>query len=698
MPAPISQVSAHRVGPSGFRSARRSTILIVSAALVIAALTWIAVAAQIAVERRDAEREAIAQNGQRAMMLQQYVIRTLDAAAIATRHIAELDRTEARARLRGTRDRPALIGGPIAQNRAFVGLSVIDAQGNIVGSTMVTAGAMPNLRDHPAFQVHVGRDTGELFVGKPAASERLLGKVIWLSRRLSDADGRFTGVVAITMDPTQLTSIYEEAAVQESEVAWVVGLDGVVRARRTSFDVTAGEDIGSTRMFQLQARTAQGSYVADGPWDHQPRYVSVRRVPGYPLFVSYTVRRSEVLAPVEAHARVFLLVALLVTLATGLVAGLLIRALRRRDQRGAELAAAKQRLEEAQRVGSIGDWQVDLETRATRWSPQLFAMYRRDPALGAPSTAEFEAWLDPASLERHRAGAEAVRESGEAASWEIEARLPDGSTGHHLVSAVATRDEDGRIVGLHGTTQDIGDRKRLEALQAEVAHLSRVEAMNAMASTLAHELNQPLAAASNFLYAARRTVLDPARSREEAAEVVEMGRSQVALAGEIIRRVRSMVAREPTRLVPVALGTILDDVQALLPAIETDRRVEIGRDLAPDGKMIVGDRVQVQQVLMNLVRNAAQAAAGDPRPSIVVRSAPAADNQVRVSVEDNGPGFPADGEEPFSPFVTGKEGGLGLGLSISRTIIESHGGRIWAENREGGGGRVSFTLPAPPAA
>ncbi|WP_167737660.1 ATP-binding protein [Sphingomonas parva] len=697
MPLPTSQAPAQPAARKP-RGPRGATVLIVCAALVIAAAAWIAAAVQIRFEHGVAERDAIAQTENRAMMLQQYVIRTLDTAAIATRHVAELQLTEAGRRLRGAPGRPALIRGPIPENHGFLGLSIVDARGDMVASTLADPGPTRNVRDHPAFRAHLARNDGRLFVSRPAFSRVFRRNVMWLSRRIDDARGRFAGVVAINIDPAQLTAIYEESAVQKSEVAWVVGLDGIVRARRTSADTTSGEDIGGSQMMALQPRAPRGSYVAEGPYDHQSRYVSQRRVPGYPLFVAYTVRRSEILAPVAAHARLFWLGAFLVTLVAAVLAASLVGALRRRERHAAELAAAKQRLEEAQRIGRIGDWQVDDATGVTRWSPQLFEMYGRDPALGPPGVAEFHGWLEPGALERHRAMAARVRATGEAESCELEILPPDGRVRHHLLSAVPTRDEQGRIVGLHGTTQDIGESKRIEALQAEVAHLSRVDAMNAMASTLAHELNQPLAAASSYLAAGRRMILDPARERAEGADLVERAGGQVILAGEIIRRVRAMVAREPTRLAPVALDAILDDVRALLPAIDPARRVEIDCDFDPAASIVVGDRIQIQQVLMNLLRNAVQAVAGIPRPAVLVRSAPGDDGQVRISVEDNGPGFPPDGDPPFSAFASATPGGLGLGLSISRTIVESHGGRIWAGNNEAGGGRVSFTLPAPPAA
>ena len=211
-----------RHGARHLGGARPMTILILCAALVLAVIAWAAALFQSGFERRSAEQTALAQVTFRAMMLQQYVTRTLDAASIATLHIAELDRSGARASLRGSAEHPALIGGPIARNPAFLGLSIADADGNIVATTLSRPGPRTNVRAHPAFTPHVASDTGTLFVSKPSASQVLRRNTLWLSRRLNRPDGSFDGVVAINMDPAQLTAIYDEATIGDSDVAWVV--------------------------------------------------------------------------------------------------------------------------------------------------------------------------------------------------------------------------------------------------------------------------------------------------------------------------------------------------------------------------------------------------------------------------------------------------------------------------------------------
>lgn len=685
--------SGLREGTRHLGSSRGTTAIIVLAALLLVAFAWAAAFYQSDFERRTAERGAMAQVTFRAMMLQQYVTRTLDAANIATLHVAEMDQEGRGAALRGSAGRPAGISGPIARNPSFLGLSVADARGEIVATTVRGESPVINVRRHPAFTPHIAGDADSLFVSKPGFSRVLGRNSVWLSRRLNRSDGTFDGVVAINMDPAQLTGIYDQATISPSDIASVVGLDGIIRSRRTRNGISSGEDISKSRAFAVEAQSPNTTYLGRGAFDGQPRYIGQRRIAGYPLFVSYSVSQDEVLEPARHRGRLFLLAAGLVTLLGALLALILIVALRRREQRATVLAAAKAQLEEAQRVGQIGDWAFRLNSTEARWSPELFRLYERDPQLGAPSAQDFEQWLHPASAKAHWDAVARTLETAEAFSWEVMVRLPSGGVRTHLISAVPTRDEQGRITGLHGTTQDVTERKKLESLQAEVAHLGRVEAMNAMAATLAHELNQPLTAASNYLFGSRRILLKPEAPREDAMDGLEAAREQIGLAAEIIRRARAMVAKEPTKMAPVPIAEIVDDAITLLAAGEKLGGIQLHRALCPEASCVLADRIQVQQVVMNLARNACEAASEAAHPQVTIASKRAEDGLVCISIEDNGPGFSGDADQLFSPFVTGKSHGLGLGLSISRTIIEAHGGRIWAENRHEGGGRVSFTLP-----
>ena len=408
-----------RHGDRHLGGGRRMTILIVVAALLLAAIAWATALFQSRFESRAAEQAAIAQVTFRAMMLQQYVARTLDAANIATLHVADLDRRGDGGALRGRVARPALISGPIARNPAFLGLSIADARGDIVATTLRQPGRMMNVRTHPAFAAHLSRDTDALFVSKPGLS-RLLGRnTIWLSRRLSGPGGRFDGVVAINMDPAQLTGIYDDATMGASDVAWVVGLDGVMRSRRAQSQISSGEDVTSTGALRLQARAPHGSYLGRDTLDGRPRYLSQRRIADYPLFVSYSILQEDVLRPARLKGQQFLLAAALVTILDALLAVILIRALRRREKRAVEPAAAKNKLEEAQRVGRIGDWAFRLNSDESRWSPELFRLYERDPVLGAPSAEAFADWLHPESAQSHWDAVARTLETGVPSSWEV---------------------------------------------------------------------------------------------------------------------------------------------------------------------------------------------------------------------------------------------------------------------------------------
>jgi len=176
---------------------------------------------------------------------------------------------------------------------------------------------------------------------------------------------------------------------------------------------------------------------------------------------------------------------------------------------------------------------------------------------------------------------------------------------------------------------------------------------------------------------------------------MEAAGQQVHLAADILRRVREMVANQPRTVTNVPLARVIEDAIALVTMAGGEPRPAISVKLASDARTARADRIQVQQVLINLIGNAVEATKGKGEAEIAIESA--RDGEfVSIKVADNGAGFSQPAAERFSPFSTTRDSGLGLGLSISRTIIEAHGGRIWTGDREGGGALVAFTLPAPP--
>ena len=237
---------------------------------------------------------------------------------------------------------------------------------------------------------------------------------------------------------------------------------------------------------------------------------------------------------------------------------------------------------------------------------------------------------------------------------------------------------------------------RLQELQSELVHVSRLSAMGEMASALAHELNQPLAAISNYMKGSRRLLAgssDPNTPKVESA--LDRAAEQALRAGQIIRRLRDFVARGESEKRVESLSKLIEEAGALGLAGAREQNVQLRFSLDPGADLVLADRVQIQQVLVNLFRNALEAMAQSQRRELVVTNTPAADDMIEVEVSDTGSGFQDDViPNLFQTFFTTKDTGMGVGLSISRSIIEAHGGRMWAESNASGGATFRFTLPA----
>jgi two-component system sensor kinase FixL len=249
-----------------------------------------------------------------------------------------------------------------------------------------------------------------------------------------------------------------------------------------------------------------------------------------------------------------------------------------------------------------------------------------------------------------------------------------------------------------GFVRDLTERqqteKRLQDIQAELLHVSRLSAMGQMASALAHELNQPLTAILNYVRAARRLLEMEGGASPKALETMDKAVAQTSRAGQIIRRLRDFVEKGQSQRAPDNLNKTIEEAAALALVGAKEANVKVTLELSPALPEVLIDRIQIQQVLLNLIRNSVEAMVMNDRRELVIRSA-LLDGQAEVAVSDTGTGLSdAVVAQLFQPFVTTKPQGMGLGLSISRSIIDAHGGRIWAEPNEGGGVAFRFTVPA----
>ncbi|MGE5150917.1 MAG: sensor histidine kinase, partial [Rhodospirillaceae bacterium] len=252
-----------------------------------------------------------------------------------------------------------------------------------------------------------------------------------------------------------------------------------------------------------------------------------------------------------------------------------------------------------------------------------------------------------------------------------------------------------------GFIRDLTDQQmteaRLRELQAEVTHMSRFTALGEMASTLAHEINQPLTAINNYLRGCHRLV-----QRLEGAPVAALqdalskAGDQALRAGQIIRRLREFVARGDSDRQTENLPKLIEDASTLALVGARENAIAVSFRLDPRAEHVVVDRIQIQQVLVNLIRNAFEILMDSGGQRDLSIETQLMDDTVQVSVADSGAGLaPEVRANLFQPFVTTKQKGMGLGLSICRTIVEAHGGKIWVDERPGGGTIFRFTLRAP---
>ena len=371
-----------------------------------------------------------------------------------------------------------------------------------------------------------------------------------------------------------------------------------------------------------------------------------------------------------------------------------------RERADQALRRSEATLAEAQRRSHMGSWVWDRASGTISWSAEMFRLFALDPQPGPPSREVIDQRLHPDDRERaHSVRANAIREKVDL-EHEYRIVLPDGTLRHVQATCHPVLNGAGDVVEVFGTARDVTERKRAEdalrEAQAALAHVARVTTLGEVTASIAHEVNQPLLGIVSSASSCSRWLAAQPPNLQRAQQALERIMKAGTRASAVIDRVRTLVKRQPLRAEPVDLNELVRDVIAMVRHELQRSGVSLKTRLADELPAVPGDRVQLQQVVLNLILNAIDATReieGRPR-HVWVASRSEAGKNVHVEVRDSGVGLAPDSQaRVFEAFYTTKQSGLGMGLSICKSIVEAHGGKISAIPNAPHGAIFRFWLP-----
>ncbi len=370
-----------------------------------------------------------------------------------------------------------------------------------------------------------------------------------------------------------------------------------------------------------------------------------------------------------------------------------------RKQAEQELVRGKAFLAEAQRLTRTGSFTWKPASGDIDWSLEAYRIWQLDPA-DKPTLNLILSRIHPDDDAFFRQENERAVRDGEGADFGFRCLMPDGTIKHIHAVAQARTSDGGELEFLGAMVDVTAAREAAEALertQAELAHVTRLTTLGELTASIAHEVNQPLAGIITHGEASLRWLDREQPDLGEVRTAIEHVISDGRRAADVIRKLRGLAKRAELQPEAQDLGEILEDTLALVHRELSSSRVALRFEPAADLPTVLVDRVHLQQVVINLILNAIQAMDGivDRPPELRVRSGADGADRVWIEIADNGVGIDTAGHERlFQPFFTTKADGLGMGLSISRSIIEAHGGRIWASGHDGPGTSIHVVLPA----
>ena len=373
------------------------------------------------------------------------------------------------------------------------------------------------------------------------------------------------------------------------------------------------------------------------------------------------------------------------------------------EQKRAERALRRSEafLAEGQRLSQIGTFAWRAATDEVTWSEQLYRIYEFE--IGVPVTLErIRTRVHPEDLSLLEKMIEQARGDADDFEWQYRLVMPDESIKYLHAVAFSTRDQDGQLEYV-AAIQDVTARRlseeALDKARAQLTHVARVTSLGVLTASIAHELNQPLSGIITNANTCLRMLTTDSPNVDGACETARRTIRDGTRASEMIARLRALFIKKESTTEAIDLNEATREVVALSSSELHRNQVVVQSELADDLPTITGDRIQLQQVILNLLRNASDAMVGahDRPRHLLIRTEREDGDRVRLMVRDTGIGLEGQSTDKlFDAFYTTKRDGMGIGLSVSRSIVERHQGRLWAEPNDGPGATFSFSIPRVP--
>ena len=638
-------------------------------------------AQQLSHERTIVESALKNESRARVLSFEQHVLRTLTVAEVALQDVVD-----------ETAQGQEWLYDPADLDDRLINLPIFDAViVEIPGKPVVSTNAdlklsTDVLQDFKRIAASAGQRP---IVTQPVLTDR--GKKVGVLRRLNIPSG---GYVVILLEPRRFTDFADHINFGENDLISLIGLDGVTRARRTGRRFSTGETVRGLVM-ERQMAAPNGDYVGPSVLDGIPRFFSHQRLSRYALFATSGIPTATVEARTSLRKHLHISVMAAAILAVLLAAHVIQFVFRRNQRRMRDLVQAIARLNEAQRIGSMGDWDYYPSTDRLHWSHNLRRMYHRPNDIEVTGISDVAQYVSAEDLNKIERAVSDVMTTGKPTQWEVTATLSDGSESHRRVVAAPIFDERQNVIGIHGTDQDVTSEVRVRQMEQRIGELARLDSMSAFAATLAHELNQPLAIAANYLAAAARNLTSTGHDTK-TKNYLSSAQEQIDHLAQIIVGARELVDHSETKTEAVDLTSIIRETIQLLRDAVSSAPFSTRLSIAEDARTVLMNRAQLKQVLFNLGRNSIEATPEDQKPHLTFVSRRLNDTTVQVELHDRGAGFEKNQDDPFAAMATSKDTGMGLGLSLARTIVEFHGGKIWVERFGPDGAIVAFTVQAQP--